>query len=183
MNSMKKVPAVVARRESLSGRYAETLAQTKHSGWSARFRWRRTWAVLVAVFWMVCSFEPVSLAGEATAFALIKEGNRYVGEQAKDKVVQIRSDRSVGGLSPNIWYVVFYDSTATLKAVEVKFAAGKMQDVKRPLRLIEPVTGGDLALGRDKLKVDSDAAIKIAMKETLLENLKVTSTGLKMERV
>src|SRR6266567_9438105 len=105
---------------------------------------------------------------EMTAFELIKEGNRYVGEQSKDKVVQIRSEKSVGGLTPNIWYVVFYDTTATLKAVEVKFAAGKMQDVKRPLRLLEPVTGGDTPLDRAKLKVDSDEAVKTALKEPVL---------------
>ena len=65
-------------------------------------------------------------ADEPTAFDLIKEGNRYVGEQAKDRIVQIRSEKSIGTLTPNIWYVVFYDPTASLKAVEVKFGAGKM---------------------------------------------------------
>ena len=120
---------------------------------------------------------------EATAFELAKEGNRYVGEQAKDRIVQIRSERSVGGLNPNVWYVVFYDPTATLKAVEVKFGAGKMLDVKRPMRLLEPVTGGDIPLDKSKLNIDSDKAIKTSLKEPLLKNIKVTSTQLKLERV
>src|SRR5882724_5577920 len=137
-------------------------------------------ALLVAT---LVGFASQSLAADATAFDLIKEGNRYVGEQAKDKVVQIRSEKSVGSLNPIIWYVVFYDTTATLKAVEVKFAAGKMQDVKRPLRLLEPVTGGDTPLDRAKLKVDSDEAIKIALKEPVLGNIKVTATQLKLEKV
>jgi sporulation protein YlmC with PRC-barrel domain len=59
----------------------------------------------------------------ATALALVKEGNRYVGEQAKDKLVQIRSEKSVSGITPSVWYVVFYDPTAALKATEVKFAS------------------------------------------------------------
>ena len=122
-------------------------------------------------------------AAEPTAFDLIKEGNRYVGEQCKDKVVQLRSEKSVGSLTPNIWYVVYYDPTATLKATEVKFAAGKMQKVTRPMRLLEPVTGGDVPLDRDKLKVDSDQAVKTALKEPLLENIKATATELKLERV
>src|SRR5213593_2033035 len=88
------------------------------------------------------SFALAGRAAEMTAFALAKEGNKYVGEQAKDKIVQIRSEKSVGSLNPTLWYVVFYDSTATLKAVEIKFGAGKMLDVKRPMRLLEPVTGG-----------------------------------------
>jgi hypothetical protein len=120
---------------------------------------------------------------EMTALELIKEANRHVGEQAKDKVVQIRSEKSVNSLTPNIWFVVLYDPTATLKAVEVKFGAGKMLTVKRPFRLLEPVTGGDTPLDREKLKVDSDEAIKTALKEPLLENIKVTATQLKLEKV
>ena len=119
---------------------------------------------------------------EPTAFELAKEGNRYVGEQCKDKVVQFRSERSAGRLTPRVWFVVYYDPTATLKATEVKFVAGKMQSVNRPMRLLEPVTGGDAPLDREKLKVDSDQAIQTAVKEPLLDNIKVTSTELKLER-
>lgn len=122
-------------------------------------------------------------AAEPTAFSLIKEGDRYVGEQAKDKVVQIRSDKSVGTLTPNIWYIVYYDPTATLKATEVKFGAGRMLAVTRPMRLLEPITHGDVPLDRDKLKIDSDQAIQAAIKEPLLENLKLTATQLNLQRV
>jgi hypothetical protein len=125
----------------------------------------------------------VARAGEPTALELIKEGNRYVGEQAKDKIVQIRSEKSVGTLTPNIWYIVYYDPTASLKATEVKFGAGKMMSVKRPMRLLEPVTGGDTPLDRDKIKIDSDAAIKTAIAEPLLKDLKMTATQPKLERV
>lgn len=121
-------------------------------------------------------------AAQTTAFDLITKGNRYVGEQSKDKIVQIRSEKSVGSLNPSVWYVVYYDPTATLKAVEVKFGAGEMMAVKRPMRLLEPVTGGDMPLDRSKLKTDSDDAVKIALKQPLLENLKVTATQLKLER-
>lgn len=123
-----------------------------------------------------------AFGAEPTAFGLIKEGNRYVGEQCKDKVVQFRSERSAGSLTPRVWYVVYYDPTATLKATEVKFVAGKMQSVNRPMRLLEPVTGGDVPLDREKLKVDSDQAIQTTVKEPLLDNIKVTSTELKLER-
>jgi len=119
---------------------------------------------------------------EMTAYELVKEGNRYVGEQSKDKLVQIRSEKSIGGLSPTIWYVVFYDTTASMKATEVKFGAGKMLDVKRPFRLLEPASGGDIPLDKAKLKIDSDEAIKIATKEPLLEKLTLTATALKLER-
>src|SRR5258707_4992008 len=138
---------------------------------------------LLCVISIALASIPVGRASELTALGLIKEGNRYVGEQSKDKVVQIRSEKSVGSLTPNIWTVVFYDPTATLKAIEVKFGAGKMLDVKRPLRLLEPVTGGDAPLDKARLKIDSDAAVKTALKEPLLENIKPTATQLKLERV
>lgn len=120
-------------------------------------------------------------AGTNTAFALMREGNRYIGEQAKDRVVQIRSDKSIGGLTPNIWYVVYHDPTATLKAVEVKFGGGKMMDVKRPLRVLEHVNGGSKELDKEKLKIDSDEAIKLAAKEPVLENLVLKAVSAKLE--
>ena len=72
---------------------------------------------------------------------------------------------------------------ATLKAVEVKFVAGQMESVKRPLRLLEPISGGDLPLNMASLKVDSDQALRTATKEPLLENVKVTASQMKLERV
>ena len=131
-----------------------------------------------ALFLGGCSGKPK----EPAALGLIEQGNRYVGDQSKDKVVQIRSEKSVGGTTPTIWYVVYYDSTATFHAVEVKFGAGQMLDVKRPMRVLEMVTGGDQTLDADKLKVDSDRAIKTALQEPLLAKLKVTATQLWLRR-
>jgi hypothetical protein len=126
----------------------------------------------------VCAF---SADKEPTAFELVKEGNRYVGEQAKDRLVQVRSEKSIGSLSPKVWYVVYYDPTATFKAVEVKFAAGKMIDVKRPFRVIETVSSTSREMDKTKLKIDSDTAIERALKEPMLENIKVKSIEAKLE--
>jgi hypothetical protein len=118
----------------------------------------------------------LAAAADPTAFSLIKEGDKYVGEQSKDKVVQIRSEKSVGTMIPNIWYVVYYDPDATLKAVEVKFGAGQKMDVSRPLRLLEPVTGADKTLDASKLKVDSDKALAIAQAQPLLKSLTLVAS-------
>lgn len=115
---------------------------------------------------------------EDTALSLVKEANRHVGEQIKDQVVQIRSEKSIGSLLPNIWYVVFYDPDATFKATEVKFGAGQKQEVTRPLRVLELGLGNHKPLDRSKLKVDSDRAIKAATAAPLLESLKLTATQL-----
>lgn len=118
---------------------------------------------------------------DATAFALIKEGNRHLGEEAKDRVVQIRSEKSVGSLTPNIWYIVYYDPDATAKAAEVKFGAGKKLTVKRPARILEFATG-NTEIPRETLKIDSDEAIAKAKNDPLLNNLTLTNTELKLER-
>jgi hypothetical protein len=122
-------------------------------------------------------------AADPTAFGLIPEGDRYVGEQAKDKIVQIRSDKSAGTVMPNVWYVVFYDPTASLKAAEVKFAGGRMVTVTRPMRLLEPISGGDQPLDRSKLKVDSNQALQTAENESGLKDVKLTASQMKLERV
>ena len=124
----------------------------------------------------------VARAGEPTAFDLVKEGNRHLGEDAKGRVVQIRSEKSVGGLTPNIWFVVYYDPDATAKATEIKFAAGTKVSVKRPARVLEPITGSHHELPKEKLKIDSDKAIELAKNEPLIKNLTLTNTELKLER-
>jgi hypothetical protein len=121
-------------------------------------------------------------AEEKTAYELIKEGNRHVGEDAKDKVVQIRSEKSLGTLTPNIWYIVFYDPDATTKATEVKFGGGVKLEVKRQFRLFEMAGKAHLPLDREKLKIDSNKAIEIATAEPMLKNLKILSTRLVLER-
>jgi hypothetical protein len=121
-------------------------------------------------------------AAEPTAYELIKEGNKHVGEEAKDKVVQIRSEKSIGTMTPIIWYVVYYDPDATFKATEVKFGAGKKMDVKRPTRLFEMGSGDDKKLDRKRMNVDSDKALKTATSEPLLTNLKLTASQMWLQR-
>jgi len=120
---------------------------------------------------VLLALAPWAMAGEMTAFQLAKAGNHYVSEQSKDKLVQIRSEKSIASLTPNIWYVVYYDPDASLKAVEVKFGGGQKMKVTRPWRLLEPVTGEDKVLDRSKLEVDSDRAIEIARTQPLVKNL------------
>lgn len=122
-----------------------------------------------------------ALGSEPTAFELIKEGNKHVGEEARDKVVELRSERSVGALAPNVWFVVFYDPDATAKATEVKFAAGKKVSVKRPARVLEFVTG-NRSLDRSKFKIDSDKALKLASEEPILKRVELKASQMWLQR-
>ncbi|HXI49951.1 MAG TPA: hypothetical protein VNH84_00535 [Candidatus Saccharimonadales bacterium] len=118
---------------------------------------------------------------ELTAFELIKQSNRYVGEDAKDKIVQVRSEKSLGSMTPTIWYVVHYDPDATAKATEVKFGAGQKLTVKRPARVFELASKAHLPMDKDKLKIDSDKALETAMKDPQLKNLKLLASRLTLE--
>ncbi len=141
----------------------------------------KAYIFLIAALGLATTICRTAVAEDATALQLIKRGNDYVGVQSKDKVVQIRSEKSIGSLTPNIWYVVYYDPDATFKAVEVKFGAGEKMDVSHPLRVLELVGDKDDPLQRAKLKVDSDKAIKIATAQPLLANLTLKATQLRLE--
>ncbi|HXI71003.1 MAG TPA: hypothetical protein VNN22_11675 [Verrucomicrobiae bacterium] len=130
---------------------------------------------------MMFAATQLALADGPTAFRLVKLGNDYVGVQSKDKVVQIRSERSVASLTPDIWYVVYYDPDSTFKAVQVKFGAGQKMDVSHPGRILELIGKDKDPLDTAKLKIDSDQAIKLATQQPLLKNLTIKATQLKLE--
>jgi hypothetical protein len=121
-------------------------------------------------------------AADLTAFQLAKEGNRYVSDEAKDKIVQIRSDKSVGSMTPIIWYVVYFDQDAKFRATEVKFGAGKKLEVTRPMRMFERISRDYKALDPKNMKIDSDKALETATKDPLLEKLTLKASQLWLDR-
>jgi hypothetical protein len=138
---------------------------------------------LIVATMAVCGLSQAVFAAETTALALIKDANDYVGKDVRDQVVQIRSEKSVAGTEPNIWYVVFYDKDATFKTAEVKFGAGKKLDVKHPMRGPIAYINDKNILDQKVLKIDSNKAIKIAIAEPLLDKLTIRATQLWLERV
>lgn len=126
----------------------------------------------------VCSLSYASFAEERTAFSLIKDANDYVGKDTRDQIIGFRSDKSVAGLIPNIWFVVYHDTDATFKITQVKFGAGQKLDVSHPLRPPQEYADLNNVLDQKRLKVDSDRAIKIATARPLLEKLNVRATQL-----
>lgn len=109
----------------------------------------------------------------------MKDGNRYVGEQSKDKVMEIRSEKSVGSLVPSIWYITYYDPDTSSKRAEVKFGAGQQMGVSRPWKPLSSST--QPVMDQKMLKIDSDKAIKIATSQPLLEKLTLKATQLTLE--
>jgi hypothetical protein len=121
------------------------------------------------------------MAREATALELIKAGDPYVGIQSKDKVLQIRSEKSIASLTPDVWHVVYYDPSTGMKSVEVTFEAGKETDMSHPARPFQlPYHESDI-LDRSKLKVDSDVALKKAASQPLLKNLTLKASQLTLD--
>jgi hypothetical protein len=131
---------------------------------------------------LVLGFSVPAFADDVTALELIKEANHHVGDEVKDKVVQLRSEKSIGSLIPTIWYVVYYDKDATFKTAEVKMGAGKKLEVKHPMRQPFAYIGYKNVLDLKKIKIDSDKAIKLATADPLLENLTICATELSLKR-
>ena len=120
-------------------------------------------------------------AAEMTAFALVKEGDKFIAPQAKDKIMQIYSEKSAGSLVPGVWHIDYYDTNAAFRTTEVTFSAGKMTEVKRPKRLLESFSGAR-QLRWSKLKIDSDRALAIALKEPRLAKLDLRAAQFWLER-
>ena len=130
---------------------------------------------------LMLASSPVALIAGPSALELAKLGDQYVGIQSKDKVVQIRSEKSIASLTPDIWYVVYYDPDAFFKAVEVKFGDGQKLDVSRPGRALEIFTDDKQPLDAAKLVIDSDQALKIATTQPVLKNLTLKASQLWLE--
>lgn len=116
---------------------------------------------------------------EPTAFELMREGDRDVGADAKDSVVQIRSEKSMGVLAPGIWFVVYCD--ARMKTTEVKFDCGKKLAARRPFHWFGPAIGRKTLLDLSRLKIDSDRALKIVEQDGLLDRVRLTNSRMTLE--
>ncbi len=150
-----------------------------HDSYTSRMKIRnllRTGVILGAL--ALCGFSRAVFAGEVTALSLIKPADEYVGKGVAGQVTGIRSEKSVAGLQPNIWYVVYYDKDATFKTAEVKFGVGKELEVKHPLRQPFAYINDKNLLDQKAIKIDSDKAIKIATAEKTLDGLTIRATQL-----
>ncbi|MGV3756069.1 MAG: hypothetical protein ACO1QS_11865 [Verrucomicrobiota bacterium] len=138
---------------------------------------------------MACGLLTASVL-DRTAFELVKEGNKYIVEQSRDKVIQIRSEKSSRKSMPTTWYVVYFDSVKAAGAgafrfatgTELKFSAGNLVSIRRDVQLLEAPTDKYVGMDAAMLTVDSDRALEIALKEPVLESLKVMSTDMTLEQ-
>jgi hypothetical protein len=127
---------------------------------------------------------------DRTAFELVKEGNKYVIEPSRDKVVQIRSEKSAQGTTPTTWFVVYYDSVKETEVkdfrfatgTEIKFSAGNLISIRRDVRLLDSPSEHYTEMDSSMLTVDSDRALSIALKEPVLESLSVKSTDMTLKQ-
>lgn len=128
----------------------------------------------------LAALAPSSIAAETTALSLVREGNRYVGEEAKGRLIEIRSEKSIGSTTPTIWYVVYFDPASKGRGTEVKFAAGTKVAVKHRGNFLG-MAKTPQELPKDKVRVDSDEALRKALAEPLLKNLTLKATQMTLE--
>ncbi len=135
----------------------------------------RSIKTVVAVITFIAALTHTAGAASSTAFELVKKGDQYVGTEAKGRVIEIRSEKSIANLTPDIWYVTYFDPNSPGKATEVKFQAGEKTDVKYKGNFLG-LAKTPKELPKDKLKTDSDKALQTATSEPLLKNLTLKAT-------
>lgn len=121
------------------------------------------------------------MARDVPAFELIKAGDPFVGVQSKDKVVQIRSEKSIATMTPDVWHVDYYDPNSGPKCVEVTFSAGQETEISHPRHPFQKFHEMDI-LDQTKLKVDSDAALRTAIAHPLLKHLTLKASQITLDR-
>lgn len=121
------------------------------------------------------------MARDTTAFELMKSGNQYVGIQSKDKVVQIRSEKSIATMTPNVWHVDYYDPSTGSKYLEVTFSAGQETDISHPWHPFQRSYHESDVLDRSKLRVDSDAALRTATSQGILKHLTLKASQMTLD--
>ena len=125
-------------------------------------------------------FQWAAAAADLTALELFRKGDQIVGSEAEGRLIEIRSEKSIASLTPAIWYITYYDPNSSGKATEVKFEAGEKTEMKYKGNLLG-IAKAPKELPKDKIKVDSDAAIKTATGEPLLKDLTLKATRLILE--
>jgi hypothetical protein len=110
----------------------------------------------------------------------VQEANRNVAAEARDKIIQLRSDKSTNGLSPGVWTVLYYDPSVRMKTTVVNVGRGKDAKVEHPFRLFNRPSPA-LVFDVSKVRIDSDEALKVAQKDRLLDKVKLTSSRVTLE--
>ena len=128
----------------------------------------------------IALFQWAAGAADLTALELFKKGDQIVGSEAEGRLIEIRSEKSIASITPGIWYITYYDPNSSGRATEVKFEAGEKTEMKYKGSLLGTAKTPK-ELPKDKIKVDSDTAIKTAAGEPLLKNLTLKATRLILE--
>ena len=136
-------------------------------------------ALILLLATLVAAMIPVSGA-ELTGLEALREANRQVGAEAKNKILQVRSERSTNGLAPKTWSVMFYDASVGMKTTVVKLSAGREPRIDHPFALFKRPDPKRI-FDPSSVRIDSDAALKVAAKDRLLEKVKLNGARITLE--
>jgi hypothetical protein len=131
---------------------------------------------------LVSSASPAA-AKRPTALQLVRQGNTHVSERSRNQVVQILSAREPVDLPPQHWRIVYYDPKVRYKSVEVRFENGVLERIYEPNRLLEFLSpDAQKPLDIEKLRIDSDDALRIALALPVVKELVVRSADFELAR-
>lgn len=115
-----------------------------------------------------------------TALALAREGDKYLDAKARGKIVDLHSDKSVGGLTPSTWHITYFNPTIMLKRTEIEFVSGRKTELSHPNGMSGWLSGTKVLQTR-KIRMDSDRALALASKEPNLKGLNLQASQVWLE--
>jgi hypothetical protein len=134
---------------------------------------------LLALAWGAAG--PGPAAAGTTAFDLAREGDKVIPPLAKDKLLRMQSEKSAVSLTPDVWHIDYLDPTVAFKTTEVTFVNGKVKEITRPKHVMDAFSGSRQLSWR-RLKINSDRALAIALKEPALKKVHLQATQFWLER-
>ena len=116
-----------------------------------------------------------------TAFLALKEGDRFLNDRSRGKVVKIVSSKSTDGTMPTNWSVSYFDPMARQKLVEVQFRGHEMIKVHEPGAALGGLFDATpRPLDSAKLAINSDEAVRILLRQPEIDKLPVRITELEL---
>jgi serine/threonine protein kinase len=126
---------------------------------------------------------PASPPRQPTVLDLVSKGNSHVPEIAKNKILRAEAARFQVGTVPQRWRLTYYDPNAQYDAIELRFEKGQMARLHEPTRLLGVLNPqAPKPMDIEKIKIDSDEAVRIAVGLPTVASLSIKTLELELER-
>lgn len=117
-----------------------------------------------------------------TALQFVQLGDHYVTQNARDQVIAMISDKTVGDLVPKNWRILYHNEKATFNTTEIDFANNAMTRIHEPNRFFQMFSGANKPIDLSQVALDSDDALKIVMNVPEVRAASVIAVQMQLNR-